>query len=239
MRKKILFACLAALFLLPSSAVAWTWTPLQLSVWDPIQLFPERYNVYGIRMNLAYGSNQNLTGIDLGGVNVVSRNQGGIQAGLINLSESSAGLCAGVMNYTTRLGGGQLGLLNTAQDSMTGIQATGLMNLSDHVKGAQVHCGILGNGAVTVAGAQFVLLAGYNLTENINGLQLAMFGFNYASGSVNGVQFAMLYNYAKNLNGLQLSLVNACETLSGVQVGLVNIIWQEKMSMMPLLNFRF
>lgn len=239
MRKKILFIFLLALFLLPSSAVAWTWTPFQLSVWDPIQLFPERYDVYGIRINLAFGSNQNVTGLDVGGVNVVARNQFGAQLGLINLSENSAGLCAGVMNYTTRLGGGQLGLLNTAQDSMTGIQAAGLMNLSDHVKGVQVHCGILGNGAVTVAGAQFVLLAGYNLTDNVNGLQLAMFGFNYANESVNGVQFAMLYNYAKNVNGLQLSLVNACETLSGVQIGLVNIIWQEKMSMMPLLNFRF
>ncbi len=190
-------------------------------------------------MNLAYGSNQNLTGLDVGGINVVARNQMGAQLGLINLSDDSAGLCAGVMNYTTRLGGGQFGLLNTAQNAMTGIQVTGIMNLSDHVKGAQVHCGILGNGAVTVSGAQFMLLAGYNLTDDINGLQLAMFGFNCANESVNGVQFAMLYNYAKNLNGLQISLVNACETLSGVQIGLVNIIWQEKMSIMPLLNFRF
>ena len=108
------------------------------------------------------------------------------------------------------------------------MQAGALMNLSDYVKGLQVHFGILGNGAVKVDGAQMVLLAGYNLTNNLNGLQMAMFGFNYTTENVHGVQFAMLYNYAKKLNGLQFGLVNTCESLSGVQIGLVNIIWQEK-----------
>lgn len=239
MNKRLLFGILIWMFLLPAQAYAWTWTPLQLSVWEPVQMFPEKFNVYGMRLNLAYGSNRNLTGLDVGGVNLVTETQQGAQLGLVNLSEDSRGGCLGLLNYTSNLSGIQAGFLNTAQKSCNGIQVVGLMNLADQVRGAQVHCGVLGNGAVRVDGAQFVLLAGYNLTDDVNGLQMAMFGFNYANESVRGVQFAMLYNYAKKINGLQFGLVNACETLSGVQIGLVNVIWEEKFSILPLINFRF
>lgn len=237
--KKRVFLFLLILILMPSTAWSWSWTPLQVSIWEPVQLFPEGFDIYGLRLGLAYGNNKNLTGVDVGGVNVVAQNQHGVQLGLMNLSEEGWGGCAGVMNYSNNFNGLQIGLLNTAQSSASGFQVAGLMNLSDDVAGAQVHCGILGNGAVKVAGAQCVLLAGYNLTDDINGIQLAVFGFNYANASAGGVQLAMLYNYAKDLSGLQLGLVNACETLSGVQIGLVNIIWQEKVSFMPLINFRF
>ncbi len=237
---RLLLVFLILMILLPSQALSWTWTPLQLSVWEPFQMFPENFNVYGIRMNLAYGSNQNLTGLDIGGINVVAQSQKGGQLGLINLSEDSWGGCAGLMNYSDNLHGLQFGLLNTAKNYSAGVQLAGLMNLADHVKGIQVHICVLGNGAVSVDGAQLVLLAGYNLTDDLNGLQMTMFGFNYANESVSGVQFAMLYNYAKNLNGLQFGLVNACESLSGVQIGLVNVIRkQEKMTIMPLINFKF
>jgi len=143
------------------------------------------------------------------------------------------------MNYTKNLEGGQFGLLNTAQNSLAGLQLAGLMNLSDQVKGFQLHAGVVGNAAVQVDGAQFVFLAGYNLTDDINGVQSTVFGFNYANETVNGVQVALFYNYAKNLNGLQLGLINSCDNLSGIQIGLVNFIWQKEKSILPLINFRF
>lgn len=228
------------MILLPAQAFSWTWTPLQLAVWEPIQLFPEKFDVYGIRMNLVYGSNQNLTGLDIGGVNVVAEKQTGGQLGLINISENSLGGCAGLMNYTSNLCGMQFGLLNTAQNSLSGLQAGFFLNLTDFVRGFQLHWGILGNGAVRVDGAQLVSLVGYNLTDELNGVQMAMLGFNFTAENAYGVQFAMLYNYARNMKGVQFALVNACESLSGVQIGLVNVIRKDdKMSIMPLLNFRF
>ena len=200
-------------------------------------MFPENFNVYGIRMNLAYGRNQNVAGLDVGGVNVIADKHRGGQLGLINLSENSLGVCAGGMNYTTNLRGGQVGLLNTVRHSLSGLQVAGLINLSDHVKGMQMAV-VFGNGAVQVDGAQ-VVPVGYNLTDYANGVQAAVFGFNYANETVNGVQVAMLYNYAKKINGLQLGLVNACDHLAGVQIGLVNILGIEKMSIFPIMNFRF
>jgi hypothetical protein len=143
------------------------------------------------------------------------------------------------MNYTTRLRGGQMGLLNTAQDRVAGVQAAVLMNLSDQVRGMQIHCGIFGNGAVDMTGAQMVLMAGYNLTDRMTGFQMAMLGFNYVTESAAGTQFALFYNYARKMTGLQMGLVNVCETLSGVQVGLVNIIRQPETKIFPLVQFRF
>ena len=105
MKKRLLFIVLILMILLPSQAFSWTWTPLQLSVLEPVQLFPEKFNVYGIRLNLAYGNNQNVSGLDIGGVNVVAQSQDGGQLGLINLSDDSLGGCAGVMNYTNSLRG--------------------------------------------------------------------------------------------------------------------------------------
>ncbi len=98
--------------------------------------------------------------------------------------------------------------------------------------------GLFGNGAVQVDGAQ-VVPVGYNLTDYANGLQASVFGFNYANDTVNGVQVAMLYNFANKINGLQVGVINACEHLTGVQIGLVNIVGIEKMSIMPIMNFRF
>jgi len=239
MNKKLLFVVCILMILLPSLAYSWSWTPLQLSLWEPVQLFPERFNVYGMRLNLGYGSNQNVTGLDAGIVNVVSDKQRGGQLGLLNMSENSLGVSAGGMNYSARLRGAQVGLLNTAQDSTSGLQVGGLMNLSDSVKGGQLHIGILGNGAVQVDGAQIVCLFGWNLSDYVNGLQASVFGFNFANEIVNGVQVALLYNYAQKMNGLQVGVINTCNHLSGVQIGVVNVINTEDMSIFPIMNFRF
>jgi len=43
--------------------------PIQLALWEPIQLFKSDTSVSGIRLNLIYGINQDVLGIDLGLVN--------------------------------------------------------------------------------------------------------------------------------------------------------------------------
>ena len=41
-------------------------TPLQVSIWDPIQLVPDDWDVWGFRLNLPFGQNRNLYGADVG-----------------------------------------------------------------------------------------------------------------------------------------------------------------------------
>lgn len=75
------------------------------------------------------------------------------------------------------------------------------------------------------SGVSFGLFANY--AENYKGAQLAFFA-NCASGKVTGLQWS-IFNYAKELNGLQLGWVNYAETSQqGLQIGLLNIMKETK-----------
>lgn len=60
-----------------------SWTPFQVSIFDPIQLFGRDRDVYGLRINAIYGKNRNIYGFDLGLCNL-SGDMYGIQIGMIN-----------------------------------------------------------------------------------------------------------------------------------------------------------
>jgi len=103
------------MLLAPIPVFSWTWTPFQASVWEPFQLFPEHFDVYGLRCNFVYGSNQTVTGLDAGLINGTIGRQAGAQAGLMNMSDDFLGIGAGLVNYANRLYGIQAGLVNTAK----------------------------------------------------------------------------------------------------------------------------
>jgi hypothetical protein len=79
-------------------------------------------------------------------------------------------------------------------------------------------------------------IAIFDRSERIEGLALSIWGENpqsaLALGIVNGstgdsagLSWAWILNYAGNLTGLQLGLINYAETATtGVQIGLVNLI---------------
>ncbi len=56
---------------------------------------------------------------------------------------------------------------------------------------------------------------------------------------VAGVQLALLMNKAAHMRGLQISLFNSCESLTGVQIGLLNRIGQSPLPFLPLINAHF
>ena len=102
-------------------------TPFQLGVSPPgQQLFDEETDVYGLRLNLLYGTNQNvagfdlglfsdayaLTGLQVGGGNQVKGKLYGVQLGFANSADKGAGLQIGVMNRTHSMKGLQIGILN-------------------------------------------------------------------------------------------------------------------------------
>ncbi|MCP4631734.1 MAG: hypothetical protein GY855_02330, partial [candidate division Zixibacteria bacterium] len=43
--------------------------PIQLSLFNPIQIFPETDGITGVRLNLLYGRNTKVIGVDFGLVN--------------------------------------------------------------------------------------------------------------------------------------------------------------------------
>jgi hypothetical protein len=131
-------------------------TVFQYSVFSPIQLFPENYDVYGLRINALYGENRSMYGIDLGMYSALSNDMYGFQiagvacsrdgdafgisaAGIANMSiGDDAGLSvAGFMNLASgEFSGIQIGAVCRAQ-RFNGVQI-GVFNHCDDFKGVQI-----------------------------------------------------------------------------------------------------
>lgn len=135
-------------------------TAFQLGVWSPrMQLVPPEISVSGLKLNLPYGSNCQITGVDLGivsiareqtsdleahvsalQVNLFNKTSGsfsGIQVGLVNLSETSSGIVVGLVNSTAQQANGlEVGLVNTSLE-FHGLQV-GIVNYTEFLQGVQI-----------------------------------------------------------------------------------------------------
>lgn len=113
-------------------------TGLQLALVAPAQIFSSDYDVYGFRLNLIYGLNQNLRGLDLGIINVGQGLMEGVQFGVVNRVQALAGVQIGLYNSFDETEGGcfQMGIINHAVD-FAGLQL-GPLNYARHVNGAQI-----------------------------------------------------------------------------------------------------
>ena len=118
--------------------------PIQIALVTPVQIFPEEYTISGIRLNLIYGRNVSVTGLDLGLVNHTTTGIfKGVQSGLVGLANSDfigyqenwvnvtkgnfEGCQCGIVNYAKFANGFQLGIVNYAE-SMKGLQI-GVVNI--------------------------------------------------------------------------------------------------------------
>jgi hypothetical protein len=130
-------------FLVLAAAPAAADKPINLSLVTPVQIFKDTETITGFRLNLLYGRNANMNGLDLGLANHVSGSLEGVQWGLVNMvGKSALGWQAGVanivfgdmkgfqccgVNYAKRMKGLQMGLVNYA-GNIRGIQI-GLVNI--------------------------------------------------------------------------------------------------------------
>lgn len=98
------------------------------------------------------------------------------------------------------------GIFNTTRVRMQGFQAAG---------GANVNNGR--SDGVQVAG-------GVNIQRGkLRGVQLAG-AANVSLKRMKGVQLAPLFNYARNLRGMQIAFVNVADTLRGVPLGFISYV---------------
>ncbi len=137
----LLITCVFILFL--SSADQAQSKPINVALFNPIQIFPESNSIEGLRINFIYGKNISMQGFDWGLVNSVGTggftgvqwgfiniddgNVVGWQSGAVNLSHNNVkGFQWGWFNEGNHVSGLQLGLVNMAE-SLYGIQI-GLIN---------------------------------------------------------------------------------------------------------------
>lgn len=204
MKSNVFLLSLMFLILFSFPAFSAETTPIQISLFNPIQLFQQETKVQGLRLNILYGVNKEMTGIDIGVVNQTNGPTQGLQLGLFPF---------GGFNITNELEGvqfaGFFGGANSANGNVSGMQLAGI-------------------------------LAGFNKAENLTGIQIAgiLLGVNLAKDT-KGIQIATLYNQAEQLSGLQIGLVNVVNNLHGVQIGLANIVRESSPVFLPIVNARF
>lgn len=102
--------------------------PIQLSLFDPVQLVPAGQSISGLSLALIYSKNANLTGVDfsfiaaqttgnlkgvqLAPVDLVGGTLTGVQFGLFNKAKHVEGLQIGAVNYAGTIRGLQIGFVN-------------------------------------------------------------------------------------------------------------------------------
>jgi hypothetical protein len=133
-----------------------SFTPLQISVLPVAQIFREDLPVRGIRLNLVYGRQQWVTGLDAGFFNEVRQDMSGLGVGIVNLSYGDAsGVQLALTNSVDgRFRGLQTALANVNEGDLSGIQLGGL-NVTEDGSGMQLG---LWNRASSLKGVQLGLI---------------------------------------------------------------------------------
>ena len=143
MKLRILLAYAAVvLALIPTVSFAQE-KPFNLALVTPIQIFSEETAISGMRINLLYGRNTTVNGIDFGlvnhttsgqsmglqwgGLNMTDADFTGLQYGWVNITKQNfKGMQWGLVNYVNSGNGFMLGFVNYAM-TMKGLQI-GLIN---------------------------------------------------------------------------------------------------------------
>lgn len=122
--------------------------PIQLALFNPVQIYSENTSITGLRISLLYGKNTTVSGLDWGLVNhTTSGVSKGVQFGLVGLNDADfmgwqnnfvnttqgrfEGLQWGFVNYAGTVNGVQIGFVNYAENMTKGLQI-GLVNIIKH-----------------------------------------------------------------------------------------------------------
>ena len=128
--KKLIVCVVVAITIIGSGNLKAGQNFIQLSLFNPIQLLEEGESLEGLRLNLIYSVNKDITGLDWGLVNKTNGNFLGLSDGAVNIVEGKmTGLQMGFVNISNEVSGVQFGFVNKA-GSLNGLQI-GLVNFND------------------------------------------------------------------------------------------------------------
>ena len=138
-RSAAVLALLGATMILSAAPAAAQSRPIQLALFNPIQIFPEQDAIAGIRLNLIYSKNRTVSGLDIGLVNHVTGSPSvGLQWSLVGMVDGDfTGLQAGLVGLTKgKLEGLQWGFFYSG-GHVSGVQI-GIVNITDTMYGLQI-----------------------------------------------------------------------------------------------------
>lgn len=142
--------------------------PIQLSLVHPVQIFPKEDTIAGVRIDLIYGRNAAVYGLDVGIVNHTTEISKGFMWGAVGIAEEFRGWQNGYVNIAKgRFEGFQSGIVNVSQD-FAGFQDAWVFNHAKRMGGFQAG---LVNYAGTMKGFQLGLV---NYAGTLKGLQIGL-----------------------------------------------------------------
>jgi len=127
------------LLLLGSTAAQAQTRPIQLALFNPVQIFPEQDAIAGVRLNLIYSKNRTVSGLDIGLVNHTTGSPSvGVQWSLVGIVDGDfTGLQSGAVSLTKgKMEGLQWGFFNSGGHT-SGVQI-GIVNVTDTMYGLQI-----------------------------------------------------------------------------------------------------
>lgn len=209
-----------------------------------------------VSINILAGTSANMTGFEVGSLfNIETRSMTGFQAsglGNIVLGPASGVQLAGIGSLAVGDAGyfQSSGVLSIAMKDFSGAQLSGVVNVTGGDFSGYSSAGVLAvNGGDTsgfmasgVASLTFGGLTGFQSAGVLNvaggpvrGAQAAGV-LNWSSGQMRGAQVSGVGNYAGEVKGAQVSVINVAGDVSGVQVGLINIAGTVKGTQVGLIN---
>lgn len=236
MRIALVIVAMGVFLMSPTPIVAAKAIPVQVSIWKPVQLFPEAWDVYGVRLVGVYGKNHGVYGLDIGGW-CTSRDFRGIGLGIfgnyhdpedLDNDVSKGILITPMLNWSER--GKSCGLwiaqINRAHDfkgvqiSVSPAPIVSINACNGNMTGVQF---ALGGNAVAgeMTGLQFAPFLNFTEAQQATGMQIAAFNM---SGDFKGVQLGVLGNMCVgDFSGVQIGLINeVMGNFRGVQIGALN-----------------
>ncbi len=132
--------------------------PINLCLWDTVQLHPASDTINGFRLSL-YGVNKDVGGVDIGAVTRVTGDFIGAQGAFVTLIGGDAtGYQEAIVNFVEgNYLGVQFGALNITNGQFRGVQ-TGILSKAGNVRGVQFSC--------------------VNICDSLYGLQVGFFNIN-------------------------------------------------------------
>jgi len=137
-KSKFYFFCTMLLVVFTGNAAVAQESPVQLALFNPVQIVPENQSVSAFRFSLLYGKNASVTGLDIGLVNITTSRQTGIQWGGVGVVEGD-------------FVGWQGNFVSIAKGNFEGLQWSGVNYHTGHFNGLQI---ALVNYAATMKGLQ-------------------------------------------------------------------------------------
>jgi hypothetical protein len=161
-RAVVLSGAASLLFFLSAVPSTAQENPFQIALIGPtMQLVDDDADVKGIRINLIYGVNRTMTGLDLGLINHTRGHMTGVGFGVVNAADGG-------------FSGWQSGAVNVAGGQFTGLQwspwtVLSLANFAEAGEGAQIALAF--NRAQNLRGFQLSLV---NVAEDMYGVQVGL-----------------------------------------------------------------